>query len=207
MIKVCGMREPENIREVAELPIDLMGGIFYHKSPRFIGDRKDTAQAFSELHPKVSPVGVFVNPELSYLQEMKEQFSLKYLQLHGNESPEFCKKAGEIAPLIKAFGLNDSFDFSKLSEFKDLVDLFIFDTSCKEYGGSGKKFDWTLLEKYNGNTPFLLSGGIGPNDISAVLSVNHPSLSGVDLNSGFESVPAVKTEPELKSFILKLLKK
>lgn len=205
MIKVCGMREPENIREVAQLPIDLMGGIFYHKSPRFIGDRTDTAEAFSTLPESVKPVGVFVNAELSYLAEMKEKFSLKYLQLHGNESPEFCCEAGKTAPVIKAFGLNDEFDFSKLRDYESAVELFIFDTSCKEHGGSGKKFDWEILSKYRGTTPFLLSGGIGPDDVDAIRSISHPSLRGVDLNSGFESRPAYKELALLSPFVKEYL--
>lgn len=205
MIKVCGMREPENIRETAQLPIDLMGGIFFHKSPRFIGDRDDTAEAFAALPETVKAVGVFVNAELSYLREMKEKFSLSYLQLHGSESPEFCEEAQKIAPVIKAFGLNDEFDFSKLREYEKGVDLFVFDTSCKEHGGSGKKFNWDILTKYHGETPFLLSGGIGPDDVTSIRSINHPSLAGVDLNSGFESKPALKEINLLQPFVSEFL--
>ncbi len=201
MIKVCGMREPDNIRQIAQLPIDLMGGIFYHKSPRFIGDRIDTAEAFANLPNTVKPVGVFVNAELSYLKEMKEQFSLAYLQLHGSESSEYCEEAKKIAPVIKAFGLNSDFDFSKLREYENIVDLFVFDTSCKEHGGSGKKFDWDILAKYEGTTPFLLSGGIGPDDVDSIRSITHPSMAGVDLNSGFESKAAFKEFNLLQPFV------
>lgn len=206
MIKVCGMREPENIRNVAQLPIDLMGGIFYAKSPRFIGDREDTAEAFASLPKSVKPVGVFVNAELSYLAEMTETFSLAYLQLHGSESVEFCKEAKKIAPVIKAFGLNDDFDFSQLNEYEPVVDLFVFDTSCREHGGSGKKFNWDILSRYSGITPFLLSGGIGPDDVESVRSISHPSLTGLDLNSGFESRPAFKELALLTPFVSEFLK-
>ncbi len=204
MIKVCGMREPKNIEEIAALPIDLMGGIFYHKSARFLGDRSDSAEAFKNLPTRVKSVGVFVNSELSYLEAMQKQFGLSYLQLHGNETPEQCRAASIIAPVIKAFGLHDDFDFSQLAPFSEVVDLFIFDTSTKGYGGSGRKFNWEILSKYSGNTPFLLSGGLSQEDSDSVNAITHPKLSGVDLNSGFETSPALKSLSELELFIPKL---
>ncbi len=200
MIKVCGMREPENIRDVVDLGVDLIGGIFYEKSPRFIGDRRDTQFAFSRLPDSVAIVGVFVNPTIEYLEEMKEKFKFKYIQLHGNESIEFCTAARKIAPLFKAFGIHDEFDFESIREYEQLMDMFIFDTSCKEHGGSGKKFNWDVLKNYQGNTPFLLSGGIGPDDVDAVKSVQHSALAGFDLNSGFETKPALKDVGLLKTF-------
>jgi len=204
MIKVCGMREPENIEQIAALPIDLMGGIFYHKSARFLGDRTDSATAFRNLPNSVKSVGVFVNSEFSYLKEMQEMFALDYLQLHGNETPEQCREASKITPVIKAFGLHDTFDFSQLTPYSEVVDLFIFDTSTKGYGGSGKKFNWEILNQYNGTTPFLLSGGLSQDDSESVNAISHPQLVGVDLNSGFEISPALKSASDLALFIPKL---
>ena len=201
MIKVCGMREPENIREVSSLPINLMGGIFYHKSPRFLGNRDDSAEAFTNLPDSVKSVGVFVNAEIPYLSEMKTKFALDYLQLHGSESISYCSEAQKIAPLFKAFGISDDFDFSNLKEYEDIIDLFIFDTSCKGYGGSGKKFNWDILENYIGSTPFLLSGGITNEDVDSIKALNHSALKGVDLNSGFESEPALKNVDLLEEFV------
>jgi len=123
MIKVCGMRDPENIRELSMLPIDLIGGIFYSKSPRYIGDRTDTARAFSSLPDTISAVGVFVNEDLAVIEQQKVQFNLKYLQLHGNESPLFCEQVSRIAPVFKAFGLSEQFDFSILAEYENSVVL------------------------------------------------------------------------------------
>lgn len=205
MIKVCGMRDPQNIKDLAQLPIDYMGGIFYAKSPRFIGNSEETAEAFSNLPESIKPVGVFVNEELSYVSEMKEKFHLKYLQLHGNESVEFCREASEIAPVFKAFGLHDDFDFSKLKEYESVVTLFVFDTSCKEHGGSGRKFNWDILKNYSGTTPFLLSGGIGVDDVQTIKALEHPALAGVDLNSAFETEPALKDISLLERFCKEFL--
>lgn len=204
MIKVCGMRDPVNIRELSLLPIDLIGGIFYTKSPRYIGDRSDTAMAFSSLPQNISAVGVFVNDELSVIEEAKAQFNLKFIQLHGNESPVFCEKANHIAPIFKAFGLSETFDFSRIEEYESEVELFVFDTSCKEHGGSGQKFNWNILEKYRGSTPFLLSGGIGPEDVVLINTIQHSALVGFDLNSGFEISPALKDVPLLNAFLSQL---
>ncbi len=201
MIKVCGMREPANIQELSILPIDLIGGIFYAKSPRYIGDRKDTALAFSALPDSISSVGVFVNENAEVILQQTNSFCLKYIQLHGNETPEFCSHISKNTPVFKAFGLSEAFDFTLLNEYESEVELFIFDTSCKEHGGSGKKFNWNILEKYTGSTPFLLSGGIGPNDAELVQKVQHPALKGYDLNSGFEISPALKNIDSLKLFL------
>lgn len=199
IVKVCGMGDPLNIQELSQLPVDYMGAIFYPKSPRFIGDRDDTAEAFKSVPQKV--VGVFVNASLEELSEASEKFHLCYLQLHGSESPEFCREAARIRPIFKAFGLKEGFDFDQLKEYEDVVELFIFDTSCKEHGGSGKKFNWDILKQYKGSTPFLLSGGITSGDEEKVQAVSHDRCIGVDLNSGFESAPAMKKIDALRTFI------
>ena len=200
-IKVCGMRDPQNIEALATLPITFMGTIFYHKSPRFSGHREDTAQAFRQLPSSIKSVGVFVKPTLAYLQEMQEKFALDYLQLHSDEDLEFCRAAQKIAPIIKAFGIATDTNFSDIEKYSAVADLFIFDTATKAYGGSGKQFDWSLLEQYKGDTPYLLAGGITLADAQALQNIGDPRCKGFDINSGFESSPALKNIDTIAQFL------
>jgi phosphoribosylanthranilate isomerase len=201
VIKICGMREPQNIKDLSKLPIDLIGTIFYEKSHRYSANRDDTAESFANLPSSLKGVGVFVNSSLDYLEEMQEKFSLSYLQLHGSETPQFCRDASKIAPVIKAFGIKEGFDFSVLKKYEPFVELFVFDTSTKQHGGSGKKFDWSILQKYQLKTKFLLSGGIGYDDLESINEFKHKSFGGVDLNSGFEIKPALKNTDLISQFL------
>lgn len=199
IIKVCGMREPENIREVMELGIDWMGLIFYQRSPRSIGSRtipEDITSAPTRW------VGVFVNATPEYMMEMATVHRLDYLQLHGDESPDDChalQKRGY--SLIKALPIARKEDLERTKAYEGRVDYFLFDTKCEGYGGSGKRFDWSVLADYDGETPFLLSGGIGPGSVEAIQAFHHPRLAGIDLNSGFEIEPGHKDVNKLKEFI------
>lgn len=201
LIKVCGMREPENIRALSSLPINFMGTIFYPKSPRFSADTPETAAAFRALPKSISSVGVFVKSSLEDLLRHQKEYDLNYLQLHSDEDVNYCEKARSIAPLIKAVGIQKKEDFVSIDQYSSLVDYFIFDTATKAYGGSGKKFDWHILESYTGETPFLLAGGIGPDDVQALQAINHPQCVGFDLNSGFETAPALKDIDAISTFI------
>lgn len=177
IIKVCGMREPQNIREVAALAINWIGFIFYERSKRFV-ERCPTEQQATDseqLSPK--KVGVFVNATIESMMEKASTYKLDYLQLHGNESPEDChtlQKRGY--SLIKAFPIATKEDFEKTREYEGRVDYFLFDTRCEGYGGSGKRFDWSILTGYKGETPFLLSGGIRPENAEAIRNFRHPRL-------------------------------
>ena len=185
LIKVCGMREPDNIRRVAEAGADWMGFIFYARSPRFAGN--------------LSP------DEIS--MEMGNKYALGYLQLHGNESPDTCyalQKRGYA--IIKAFSIADEEDLKLTADYEGRADYFLFDTKCNGYGGSGKQFDWSVLTAYKGQTPFLLSGGINPDSVEAIRNFHHPKLAGLDLNSGFETAPGMKDAEKLKTFIDKIKK-
>lgn len=199
IVKVCGMREPENIREVIKLGIDWMGLIFYERSPRSIGSHtipEDIASA------PVRRVGVFVNATPGYMMEMAAVYRLDYLQLHGDESPDDChalRKRG--FSLIKAFPIARKEDLERTKAYEDRVDYFLFDTKCEGYGGSGKRFDWSVLADYGGETPFLLSGGIAPGSVEAIRAFHHPRLAGIDLNSGFEIEPGHKDINKLEEFI------
>ena len=202
VVKVCGMREGGNIREVESLGPDWMGFIFYSKSPRFVKEEP------SYLPSKAKRVGVFVDADLEYIARTTERFDLDLVQLHGNESPEMVLRLRNALPngiqIIKAFNVAASDDLRHVSDYEGVANYFLFDTKASLAGGNGSKFNWEVLAGYQGKTPFFLSGGIGPEDALAVRSFSHPSLYGVDLNSRFESVPAVKDIALLKHFLNQL---
>jgi len=197
MIKVCGMRDAENIREVEALGIDLMGFIFWPKSSRYVSDCP------SYLPSNVKRVGVFVNENIEKVKQTAHDYALDFIQLHGSESPEYCTLL-KGHHLIKAFNIATKVDFAQAKAYEGLVDYFLFDTKGKSVGGNGEKFDWSVLSAYDGNTPFLLSGGIGPEDAEQVKSFNHPQCIGIDLNSRFEIAPGLKDINKLKQFLEQL---
>jgi len=202
IIKVCGMRDPDNIRRVASLRIDWMGFIFYPRSARFVGSVPAC------LPSEVKRVGVFVDEPLSGIKKNIENFRLDKVQLHGNESPEFCRELRGIGvKIIKAFPVKDRFPVEQVLRYEGKCDYFLFDTQTPGYGGSGKKFNWSSLSEYRGETPFLLSGGISPGDAEEILAFSHPRFAGVDLNSGFEDAPAQKNISLLQTFIEKIRQK
>ncbi|RHR41047.1 phosphoribosylanthranilate isomerase [Parabacteroides sp. AF18-52] len=218
LIKVCGMRDPENIRQVAMTGIDWMGFIFYARSARSIDSRQWTVDSLKKTDSpsncqlstvicQLKRVGVFVNATPEYMMETANLYKLDYLQLHGNESPDTCyalQKRGYA--IIKAFSIASADDLTCTTEYEERTDYFLFDTKCNSYGGSGKQFDWSVLASYKGNTPFLLSGGIAPDSVDAVRNFRHPQLAGIDLNSGFETEPGMKDAEKIKTFIDKIKK-
>lgn len=208
LIKVCGMRDPDNIRWVVETGIDWMGFIFYARSPRFVGDLSlDEIIREKAVHEPPVRVGVFVNATPEYMMEMGNKYALGYLQLHGNESPDTCyalHKRGYA--IIKAFSIANEDDLKLTADYEGRADYFLFDTKCNGYGGSGKQFDWSVLTAYKGQTPFLLSGGINPDSVESIRNFHHPKLAGLDLNSGFETAPGIKNAEKLKTFIDKIKK-
>ena len=199
LIKVCGMTQAENIRAAEDLGTDLIGFIFYPKSPRCV------CQLPAYLPEKAKRVGVFVNQSKDELDMYADRFNLDYLQLHGNESPEYCRSLQSRGfKLIKAFSIAKNKDLSRIAAYENLCDYYLFDTETSLYGGSGTPFDWSLLKQYNGTTPFLLSGGIGPHSVRALQSFHHPQWAGIDLNSRFESSPGIKDISRLQTFINQL---
>lgn len=201
-IKVCGMRDPVNIAEVvAGLSPDYLGFIFYPRSKRFVGLRP-LPEVLAVVPDSVKKVGVFVDETLETLMEVSEQWNLEAVQLHGKESAEYCeqlKLKGLI--VLKAFSVDESFDFATLEAYGPSCDFFLFDTKGLLPGGTGNKFNWQLLSNYQLYKPFFLSGGIGPGDLNAIRELNHPQLSGIDLNSGFEISPALKDVSSIRKFI------
>ena len=199
IIKVCGMREAENIREVEALGIDWLGMIFWPKSSRFVSQRPEY------LPNQVKRVGVFVDEEAGRVMETADEYGLDLIQLHGHESPEYISML-KGHRIIKAFNIAIPSDFRDTTPYEGLADYFLFDTKGKQVGGNGEKFDWSVLSSYQGRTPFLLSGGIGPEDVEQVRAINHPKCIGIDLNSRFEIAPGLKDVSKLKEFIVKVNK-
>ena len=218
VIKVCGMRDAQNIREVSQLGVDMIGMIFYPKSPRYVemqsshaGIIPDYVKEDINIKSAKSParVGVFVDDMVQNIVTRVVNYRLDYVQLHGNEPREMCENLRltldpDIRPgikIIKAISVSDASDIQKYKEYVGAVDLFLFDTKCKTVGGSGQQFDWQVLEQYDGEVPFLLSGGIGPEDASRLHAFHHPKCIGIDLNSRFEIEPGVKDAEKLKGFL------
>lgn len=214
-IKICGLTQPENIKEILLQQPDMVGFIFYAKSPRMV-DEKSLPQWIEEneaLFGDIKRVGVFVDAKIDYVLNAVHDFKLDFIQLHGTESPEYCREIQDYwnfssirkAAFIKAFQVDEQFDFSAVQSYEGICSYFLFDTKSAQHGGSGKKFDWSILNNYKGVTPFLLSGGIGPDDAAAVKKLNIPQLAGIDINSRFESEPGVKEVAKVETF-LKTLK-
>lgn len=215
-VKVCGMREPNNITALAKLPIDLIGFIFYEKSPRFVGeDLMNWVQENGSVLEGVKRVGVTVNREIDEILNLTHDYTLDYVQLHGNESPEYCAEiisfwdASSVhrAELVKAFAIDEKFDFEQTKAYEPHCAFFVFDTKGDQKGGTGQKFNWDLLAQYQGETPFLLSGGIDPDSAEAIQKLQHPKMMGIDLNSKFETEPGIKNIDELKLFLYELGKR
>ena len=194
MIKVCGMRDTENIREVEALGIDLMGFIFWPKSSRYVSERP------AYLPTNCKRVGVFVDEDIETVRRIADDYALEFIQLHGHESADYCAQLKGLK-LIKAISVSGQDDIATYKTYEGLVDYYLFDTKCPSVGGSGQQFDWSVLSAYDGNTPFLLSGGIGPDDTERVKASHHSKCVGIDLNSRFEIGPGLKDINKLKDFL------
>jgi phosphoribosylanthranilate isomerase len=199
-IKVCGMKFPENIRQVADLHPDYMGFIFYAKSKRNVADTLDE-KLLKNLH-SILKVGVFVNEEVDFIVEQADKFGFKFIQLHGDESPEVCSKLKQTGlKVIKAFSVDEKFNFSDTQAYKAVCDFFLFDTKGDGYGGTGKKFDWKILQKYDNEIPFFLSGGIDLVQVEDIKNLRGLNIHALDINSKFEIEPGLKDAEKVKKFI------
>ena len=195
------MREADNIREVEALGIDLMGFIFWPKSKRYV------AEPPQYLPSQVKKVGVFVDASLEDIRQHIQDYQLDIIQLHGHETPDFIAQLSIFNfqfSIIKAFNIATAEDLAQTKPYEGIVDYFLFDTKAQLPGGSGEQFDWSVLSHYEGTTPFLLSGGIGPDDAERIKSFHHPRCIGIDLNSRFEIAPGLKDVNQLKDFISNL---
>ncbi|RMF03948.1 MAG: phosphoribosylanthranilate isomerase [Bacteroidetes bacterium] len=214
IIKTCGLRAPENIAALAKLPIDWFGFICYPQSSRYIGPEATALRQYLADQPVPQQrVGVFVNASIDEIRAAVAHLNLNLLQLHGEESPAFCAAVraalsvggGEPLPLIKAFRVGPDFDFQLTAAYAPYCSYFLFDTKGETHGGTGQKFDWSVLRQYVGDTPFLLSGGIGPTDAAAVKAFQHPRLIGIDVNSKFERAPGLKDAQKLNEFLTAII--
>ncbi|MBQ7471701.1 MAG: phosphoribosylanthranilate isomerase [Prevotella sp.] len=221
IIKVCGMRDAENIRAVSELDIDLLGFIFWPESPRYVGmvsSQTGMMPDYSHLErtgdnesgtQAVRRVGVFVDDMPQNIVTRVYNYQLDYVQLNGSESRVMIENLRRTLDpdirkdikIIKAISIESEADLNKCEAYEGAVDMFLFDAKTPLVGGSGNQFDWTVLSAYKGSTPFLLSGGIGPEDVERVRSFRHPMFAGIDLNSRFETEPAVKDVDKIDTFI------
>ncbi len=204
-IKVCGMRDPANIADVSALEPDYLGFIFFPGSPRYVGP--DPEALFSQIptDPGIVRTGVFVDESPEVILDYAFRFHLRAVQLHGSESPAASSEllaAG--LEVIKAFGIGDTFDFRRLEPYRDACSSFLFDTKTSGYGGSGRTFDWNVVDHYTGDKPFFLSGGLRPENIGRIPEISSKALYGADLNSRFETRPGFKDIGRLKQAITTL---
>ncbi|MHA6247803.1 phosphoribosylanthranilate isomerase [Pontibacter sp. CAU 1760] len=201
-IKVCGMRDPENIRQVAALQPDYMGFIFYEESKRF-ASAYITPELLASLPSSVQKVGVFVNETPEQVLATVKTFGLDLVQLHGRETPRQCQELQEAGiKVIKAFSVGESFSFENTLLYERYCEFFLFDTRGKHYGGNGVSFDWELLKAYVSDKPYFLSGGLTLDLLqSEDFQKLRPKPYAVDVNSGFEQEPGLKKVPELEQMI------
>ena len=196
IIKVCGLTDNESSRLVAKIPgVDYVGFIFYEASRRFTE---------STLSTEKKVVGVFVNASIQNITRQIQNHSLDAVQLHGNESPEYIRKLPKGVEIIKAFGIATEENLKATEPYNGLVNYFLFDTKSDQHGGTGKAFDWEVLQAYKGETAFLLSGGISPDSVEALKKFTHPKLAGYDLNSRFELAPQSKDAVLIAKFLYEI---
>ena len=200
LVKVCGITDREQYNRLDSLGVDMLGLNFFHASPRYVAP----GDPLTRLSGRASKVGIFVNPCVDRTLATIKACGLDYVQLHGAESVAFCKQMKKHAGVIKAFGIDDAFDFAVLNEYASVVDYFLFDTRSSRYGGSGRKFNWQILADYHLEVPFLLSGGIGPGDWPALRAFSHRQWAGIDINSGFETGPGIKDLAAVAAFLEKM---
>lgn len=203
-VKICGMKLPQNINSIELLKTNFIGFIFYPYSYRFIGGNVP-------IETKIKKIGVIVNHSIETIENIEnllktvQKYAIDFVQLHGNESIEFCEELYKNnVSIIKVFRVNEAFAFYCIHKYINYSLFFLFDTYCFEYGGSGRKFSWNKISEYAFDLPFFLSGGIGPEDVERIKNVFHTKSFVIDLNSQFEIEPGNKNRDELRRFIHKI---
>jgi phosphoribosylanthranilate isomerase len=193
------MRDAENIAAVASLRPQYLGFIFYPKSPRFVGKNFVIP---ADLSPSIKRVGVFVNESNAVVIAKSKSLKLDFVQLHGNESSAQCDELKETSlGVIKVFSIDDDFNFESTKPYREVVDYFLFDTKGKYYGGNAKTFNWNILERYNQEVPFFLSGGLSPDNVNTLGDIQKMNLHALDLNSGVEISPGLKDMNKIKTIM------
>jgi len=200
-IKVCGMTDPVNTGEIVRANPDFIGFIFTPQSPRYVGKEVDP-ELFGVIPAVIKRVGVFINEDNQTIINQAIRFDLNLIQLHGNESVKTCSELQSSGlGIIKVFNVGERFDFGSLLKYEPVCDYFLFDTRGDKHGGSGKKFNWKILDEYRSDKLFFLSGGIGTEDAGDIRSLENKGLFAVDINSRFESSPGMKDFVKIKTFI------
>jgi phosphoribosylanthranilate isomerase len=199
-VKVCGLKDIDNMQSVIELAPDFVGLIFHKESKRYVGDDEAFKQYVHSIDG-VMKTGVFVNATVDDVISIANDYKLDFVQLHGDQSSEFCASVNNVVPVIKVFRIDASLSVQEIQRFRDVCCYFLFDTKTEKYGGSGRKFNWELLEEYSLDKPFFLSGGIGPDDLGQIKQIDNRFLECVDINSRFEDSIGLKNINQLKTFI------
>lgn len=201
LLKVCGITREEDLQQITDLGIGYCGFIFYEKSPRYVAD-KLSAGNVRKFSGKIKKTGVFVNASREDIMRRVKEYELDLVQLHGEESPEFCGEVRSFIPVMKAFRITEEFDIEKeLVPYREKADYFLFDAPGKIYGGHGITFNWNKLPEYRMDIPFFLSGGISPEHAPAIRQLDHPRLFATDINSRFETKPGEKDINKVKQFL------
>jgi phosphoribosylanthranilate isomerase len=204
-IKVCGITTLEQLQQLESMQIDFAGMIFYEGSKRYLGEKMKSKQS-KVKHLSIKKVGVFVNADYNSIKNTIESYNLSAVQLHGDETPELCRQLTTLTKVIKVFRIAGEQDIDAIvAPYQTFADYFLFDTDTKNYGGSGKQFDWNVLASAKINKPFFLSGGIGPEDVEKINSIHHPYLYALDVNSKFETEAGIKDMKKVEVFLSKLL--
>lgn len=199
-IKVCGLTEQQNVKKIIHMQPDFMGLVFYPHSKRYV-ENDIVFSAYISTIEGVKKVGVFVDEQEDIILERVAMFCLDIVQLHGHEPPDVCRRLAQVLPVWKAFSIDDKFDFGMLSAYLPYCQHFLFDTPSPLHGGSGKPFDWNILQRHPVSLPFFLSGGIAAGDMEKIVRFAHPYFEGIDVNSCFETSPGLKNIKLLNTFM------
>jgi len=208
-VKVCGITTINQLKELEMMDVDFVGLIFHKTSPRYVLNEIKSPYSIKKENINIQKVGVFVNESINTVIDTAKEWKLDMVQLHGDESPEFCKEIKSVVKTTKAFRIGDSTSFGNINAYSDVVDCFLFDTLGERYGGTGKQFDWNLLTSFEINKPFFLSGGIGSDDVNKIDEICNrvTSIYALDLNSKFEITPGIKDMVKLATFLSSIYKK
>lgn len=203
-IKVCGITALEQMQELASMKVDFVGMIFYPGSKRFAGEvLKSFQDDIKELD--IKKIGVFVNSTQSEVLDAVRKYGLYAVQLHGDEDAAYCKQLMGETVVIKAFRIDkDSNIDTMAASYTDACHFYLFDTATVGYGGSGKHFDWIILNEAKIDKPFFLSGGISLADADAIKKIRHTFLYSIDINSRFETSPGIKDLTLVQTFLEEL---
>lgn len=208
-LKVCGITQLEQLLALQEIGVDYAGLIFYGGSPRFIGVHNLDESILNENEITIKRIGVFVNAKDDEILKAVDDWKLEMVQLHGEESPVFCEKISNHVKTIKAFRVKEEESLAyKVAPYENAVEYYLFDAMGKQYGGTGNKFDWTVIGEANIQKPYFLSGGLGPDDVSdiQVFAEANSNCFAIDVNSRFEVKPGVKNIEIVKTFAESLIK-